>query len=127
MIGEIRIPRCRFAATFGQASSQAERPMEVAPFMAEGDYTAWFRSLSIGRFTTTTQVRGGRSIDAEKERFYQMMRDAAHRAYPPTDKKYHQFQEFQHWRAQQERARSARPSSPDQVQCIFMFFQSFVV
>ena len=42
--------------------------MEVAPFMAEGDYTAWFRSVSIGRFTTTTQVRGGHSISAEQSR-----------------------------------------------------------
>ena len=54
MIGEIRIPRCRFSSTFGQASSQAAVPMEVVTFMAEGDYTAWFRSVSIGRFTSTT-------------------------------------------------------------------------
>ena len=77
MTGEIRIPRCQFAATFGQASSQAVGPMEVARYMVEGDYAAWFRSVSIGRFTTTTQVRGGRSIGAEQERFYQMMRDVA--------------------------------------------------
>ena len=57
--------------------------MEVVPFMEEGDYTAWFKSVSIGRFTTTTQVRGGSSVGAEKERLYQMMKDAAHRAQPP--------------------------------------------
>ena len=99
MTGEIRIPRCHFAATFVHSSSQVVRPMEVAQFMAEGDYATWFRSVSIGRFTITTQVRGGCSIGAEQERFYQMMRDAAHRAQPPqapTDEEYRQFQEFQH-------------------------------
>ena len=100
MTGESWIPRCRFAATFGQASCQSAGPMEVARFMAEGDYAAWFRSVSIGRFTTTTQMRGGHLIGAEQERFYQMMRDASHRAQSPqalTDEEYHQFQEFQHW------------------------------
>ena len=62
---EIQIPRCQFSATFGLASFQAAGPMEVARYTAKGDYGAWFRSVSIGRFTTTTQMRGGRLIESK--------------------------------------------------------------